>query len=269
MRSVLSVLVDGAWFPMDGWFPFESRASCSGRENQAVAQVEVGRGAECSETTVFGGSEGVQVGWTADVLQKSGRGGSSRGLERPWKSVGEGQFNSQGCFHPVQHLDMQLGGEVTSSLEQHRLPGRRNEDSSDISRELQTLSILPIRAHVDEVKSLKKGDVYIGRGSKERLLMPSFWANRYKVARHGRTRCLALHKQEIEEDPQYERRIHELTGKRLLCHCRMNQSCHGDNLIQLYLQVCPNAYDRRVTVRAPTSAELNALAEARNECTDS
>ena len=99
--------------------------------------------------------------------------------------------------------------------------------------------------------------------------MPSFWANRYKVARYGRTRCLALQQREIEEDPQYERRIHELTGKRLLCHCRMNQSCHGDNLIQLYLRVYPDAYDRRVTDRVPTSAELNALAEARNECTDS
>ena len=31
----------------------------------------------------------------------------------------------------------------------------------------------------------------------------------------------------------------------------------------------PDAYDRMVTDRAPTSAELNALAEARNECTDS
>ena len=94
---------------MDGmsvvWFPFESRASCSGRENQAVAQVQVGRGAESSKTTVFGGSEGVQVGLTADGLQKSGRGGSRRGLERPWKCVGEGQDNSQGCSHPMHHLN--------------------------------------------------------------------------------------------------------------------------------------------------------------------
>ena len=273
MRSLLSVLVEEAWVPMDGtsvvWFPFESRASCSGRENQTVAQDEVGRAAECSETTVFGGSEGVQVGGTADDLQKSVRGGSRRGLERPGRSVGEGQVNSQGCSRPVHHLDTQLSGEVTSSLEQHRRPGRMKEVSSEFSREPHTLSILPIRAHVDEVKSLKRCDVYIGRGCKERLLMPSFWANSYKVACYGRTRCLALHKREIEEDPQYERRIHELTEKRLLCHCRMNQSCHGDNLIQLYLRVYPDAYDRRVTDRVPTSAELNALAEARNECTDS
>ena len=99
--------------------------------------------------------------------------------------------------------------------------------------------------------------------------MSSFWANRYKVARHGRSRCLALHKQEIEEDPQCERRIHDLTGKRMLCHCRKNQSCLGNNLIQLYHRVYPAAYDRIVTDRAPTSAELNALAEARNECSDS
>ena len=268
MRTVLSVLVEGAWVPMGvmslGLLPFESRASCSGRENQAVAQVEVRRGAECSETTVFGGSEGVQVGRTAGDLQKSDRVGSRRGLERPWRSVGKGQVNLQGCSHPVHHLDSQLSGEVTSSLVQHRRPG-----SSEFSSGPHTLSILPIRAHVDEVKSLKKGDVYIGRGCKERLLMPSFWANRYKVARYGRSRCLALHKQEIEEDPQYERRIHELTGKRLLCHCRKNQSCHGDNLIQLYHRVYPAAYDRMVTDRAPTSAELNALAEARNECSDS
>ena len=111
--------------------------------------------------------------------------------------------------------------------------------------------------------------MYIGRGCKESLLMPSFWANRYKVARYGRSRCLALHKQEIEEDPQYECRIQDLAGKRMLCHCRENQSCHGNNLIQLYHRVYPAAYDRVATDRAPTSAELNALAEARNECSDS
>ena len=42
MRTVLSVLVEGAWVPMGvmsvWWLPFESLASCSGRENQSVAQ---------------------------------------------------------------------------------------------------------------------------------------------------------------------------------------------------------------------------------------
>ena len=146
MRSLLSVLVEGAWVPMEGSrverVPRESRASCSGRENQAVAQDEVGRCAECCETTVLGGSEGVQVGWTAAHLQKSGRGGSRLGPERSLKSIGEGQFNSQGCLHPVQHLDIQLGGEVT--LDSHHRSGQMNEDSSELPREPHALTILPI-----------------------------------------------------------------------------------------------------------------------------
>ena len=49
-----------------GRFPCESRASCSGRENQAVAQDEVGRGTECCETTLLSHNiEGVQSGESA------------------------------------------------------------------------------------------------------------------------------------------------------------------------------------------------------------
>ena len=47
--------------------------------------------------------------------------------------------------------------------------------------------VVPSRAWVDEVKTFKKGDVYVGRGSKQRGLLPSFWANRYKVSKFGET----------------------------------------------------------------------------------
>ena len=80
--------------------------------------------------------------------------------------------------------------------------------------------VVPSRAWVDEVKTFKKGDVFIGRGSKQRGLLPSFWANRYKVSKFGRDRAVELHATEVQEDPQYRLRIHELSGKRLLCHCR-------------------------------------------------
>ena len=44
-----------------GRFPCVSSSSCSGRENQAVAQDEIGRGTECCETTLFSHNiEGVQ-----------------------------------------------------------------------------------------------------------------------------------------------------------------------------------------------------------------
>ena len=74
--------------------------------------------------------------------------------------------------------------------------------------------VIPSRACLAEVKTLKQGDIYVGRGSKQRGLLPSFWATRYKVS-FGRDRAVALHRAEVREDPQYGRRVHELSGKRL------------------------------------------------------
>ena len=76
-----------------------------------------------------------------------------------------------------------------------------DENSSELPREPHALHILTVRTHLDEVQLLNRGDVYVVRGCKERSLKPSFWANRYKVARHGRKRCLALYKQEVQDDP--------------------------------------------------------------------
>ena len=63
--------------------------------------------------------------------------------------------------------------------------------------------VVPSRAWVNEVKTLKKGDVYVGRGSKQRGFLPSFWANRYKVLKIRRDRTVELHRTEVQEDPQY------------------------------------------------------------------
>ena len=57
--------------------------------------------------------------------------------------------------------------------------------------------VMPSRAWVDEVKTFKKGDVHIDRGSKQRGLLPSFWANRYKVLKFGRDRAVELHATEV------------------------------------------------------------------------
>ena len=91
-------------------------------------------------------------------------------------------------------------------------------------------------AWIDEVKTLKQGDIHVGKRSKQRLLLPSFCANRYKVSEFGRDRTVVLHRAEVREDPQSRRRVHELSGKRLLCHCRQNEKCHADNLRDLFRQ---------------------------------
>ena len=114
--------------------------------------------------------------------------------------------------------------------------------------------VVPSWACVDEVKTLKQGDIYVGRGRKQKGPLPSFWANRYKVSMFGRDRAVALHRAEVREDPQYERRrVHELSGKRLQCHCRQNEKCHADNLQDLFRDWHHHAFDLSSSERPPLS----------------
>ena len=72
--------------------------------------------------------------------------------------------------HDEQHDRSESEEDVVHTSEDHEDGGR-------------VPLVVPSRAWVDEVKTLKKGDVYVGRGSKQRGLLPSFWANRYKVSK--------------------------------------------------------------------------------------
>ena len=162
------------------------------------------------------------------------------------------------------HLSAQLSGGDHSSLDFRHRPVQPGDSSSAAPREPHTLHVLPIRTHLDEVKLLKRGDVYLGRGCRERSLKPSqvggaIWTFMMSRSPHAGVRG----------GPQYKHRVHEFTEKRLLCHCRSKEQCHGDNLIQLHRLVYPNAYDRTDTTGPPTFAELNALAEGRNDRSDS
>ena len=62
----------------------------------------------------------------------------------------------------------------------------QSSEQPEVMQEVPT--VVPFRAWVDEVKTLKQGDIYVGRGSKQRGLLPSFWANWYKVSEFGRDR---------------------------------------------------------------------------------
>ena len=125
--------------------------------------------------------------------------------------------------------------------------------------------VVPSRAWVREVKTLKQGDFYVGRGSKQRGLLPSFWTNRYKVSKFGRDRAVELHRSEVREDLQFGRRTDKLSGKRLLCHCTATEKCHAENLQEVFWESHPHAFD---PVRS-LSSELNILAKAREDREDS
>ena len=53
---------------------------------------------------------------------------------------------------------------------------------------------------------------------------------------------------------------------RLVCHCRLEQTCHADSIISVYRDMFPEAYDRDDEAAAAPSAEvLNRLTSLREE----
>ena len=60
--------------------------------------------------------------------------------------------------------------------------------------------------------------------------------------------------------------VPKLAGKRLLCHCKLGDACHGDVLIECFIQLHPRAYVVGVTAEPPSEAVALAAARAREEC---
>ena len=123
--------------------------------------------------------------------------------------------------------------------------------------------VVPSRAWVDEVNTLKKGDVYVGRGSKQRGLLPSFWANRNKGSKFGRER-----EQSICIGRKFAR-IHNTVSECMSCRARgycaiagATEKCHADNLRELSIDRHPHAFDPTSSARPPLSSELNIPGES-------
>ena len=53
-----------------------------------------------------------------------------------------------------------------------------------------TPMVTPTRGHLDSVKKFMRGDLYIGRGSRQRSLGRSRYCNNFKVAEVGRDRAI-------------------------------------------------------------------------------
>ena len=84
---------------------------------------------------------------------------------------------------------------------------------------------------------------------------------RTKVSEYGRENAIRLFEQFLDSSSELISQVHSLSGKRLVCHCGMNQTCHGDALIRKFRELHPDAFDRNgVSQRAPTTEELNLLA---------
>ena len=126
--------------------------------------------------------------------------------------------------------------------------------------------VVPVRGYLDGIRRLMVGDLYIGRGSKQRGLGRSVWSNPHKVAQSSREEAIRRYSETLRNDRSLSSIIWTLSGARLVCHCTPTQRCHADVLISLFRQTFPAAHDRdQENQPAPTASVLSLLAKLRNE----
>ena len=104
----------------------------------------------------------------------------------------------------------------------------------------QTPLVVSIRGHLDSVKRLLRGDVKIGRGSRQRSLPKSRYCNTFKVSQVGRSLAISSFREALRADPVLLNSLWTLSGTRLVCHCRATEDCHGDVLIEEFREVVPS-----------------------------
>ena len=126
--------------------------------------------------------------------------------------------------------------------------------------------VVPVRGHLDSIKRLLRGDVYIGRGSWQRSLPKSRYCNTFKVSQVGRSIAISSFREALRADPVLRNSLWTLSGTRLVCHCRATEDCHGDVLIEEFRNLYPAAHDRNQPRGAPPGPEiLSFLARLREE----
>ena len=137
---------------------------------------------------------------------------------------------------------------------------------SDEGSEESVPLIVPIRGHLDTIRRMLRGDFYIGRGSRQLGLSCSEFANDLKVSVHGREVSISKFTQKLAESDYLKSQLRSLSGKRLVCHCRPGQACHGDAIISALRERFPEAFDRSASDTSPPSADILAyLAHLRTE----
>ena len=120
-------------------------------------------------------------------------------------------------------------------------------------------SATPIMLRIRGHKQLMLGDLYIGRGSSQRGLKKSLWCNPFNVSEYGRALAVSKFEHHLQTDQDLNEALWQLSGARLVCHCRLGESCHGDIFRTVFSKRFPEAYDRDSgNVKPPTAQVLMA-----------
>ena len=81
--------------------------------------------------------------------------------------------------------------------------------------------------------------------------MCSRYCNNYKVAEVGREKAISLFREHHRGDKVLYGSLWTLSGRRLVCHCKTTQSCHGDVLIEEFVKSYPSAHNRNDLASEP------------------
>ncbi|CAK0812662.1 unnamed protein product, partial [Prorocentrum cordatum] len=101
---------------------------------------------------------------------------------------------------------------------------------------------LPVRGELGRSYSDERPQVYIGRTGQRHGFSPSKWANPFKVSKMmPRSEAIANYESHLRDTPDLLACLPELSGCRLLCHCRRGQRCHGDVLVKMWAETVPKA----------------------------
>ena len=92
----------------------------------------------------------------------------------------------------------------------------------------------------------------------------SLWCNPFKVSEHGRALAVSKFEHHLRTDQDLNEALWQLSGARLVCHCRPGESCHADIIRTVFSERFPDAYDRDSgSAKPPTAQVLNYMAKLR------
>ena len=80
-------------------------------------------------------------------------------------------------------------------------------------------------------RPLGPNEVYIGRGQPRWGLERSKWGNPFRLGQ-GRRDAISRYRYWVRHQPNLIKSLPSLTNMTLVCHCKPNEKCHGDVLIE-------------------------------------
>jgi len=89
-------------------------------------------------------------------------------------------------------------------------------------------------------KMIESGEaIYIGRGFRYHNVKKSKWSNPFTLKQYDRAAALSLYKDYLLNGTGQHllNDLNELQGKKIGCHCKLDETCHGDILIDLISQL--------------------------------